>query len=165
EGDEDDGVDEQAYPRQWRSGDQTLRLRYRFDPTADDDGVSVNVPLPLLPRLDASDFEKLVPGMPEELVTAHIKTLPKAIRKQVLPAADCPPTLLGAIGGKVEDGRLTQLLADEIRRRTSVQVSPDDFDPSRLPTHLTPTFRVVDARGRTVGTGKNLDELQEKHRD
>src|SRR5690606_9379191 len=86
---EDDSVqvDDVEYPRQWRHGDQTLKLRYRFDPTAEDDGVTVNVPLPLLPRLSAGDFEKLVPGMREELVTALIKTLPKAIRKHVVPAA------------------------------------------------------------------------------
>ncbi|PRI10830.1 ATP-dependent RNA helicase HrpA [Leucobacter massiliensis] len=170
-------VDEQEFPRQWRHGDQTLRLKYRFDPTAEDDGVTVNVPLPLLPRLDSGDFEKLVPGLRQELVTALIKTLPKAIRKHVVPAADWARTLLDAVGPKLDapaDGgagdegasaSLLRLLADEIRRRTSVPVSPGDFDPSRLPAHLTPTFRVVDGRGRTVGSGKDLGALQEQHRD
>lgn len=165
-------VDEAEYPRQWQHGDQSLKLKYRFDPTSDDDGVTVNVPLPLLPRLAQGDFEKLVPGMREELVTALIKTLPKAIRKHVVPAADWARTLLSAVGPKLDgdgaggaDVSLTQLLADEIRRRTSQQVQPSDFDPSRLPAHLTPTFRVIDARGRTVGAGKDLAELQAKHKE
>ncbi|KAM9866511.1 hypothetical protein ACIFOC_00715 [Leucobacter aridicollis] len=165
-------VDETEYPRQWQHGDQSLKLKYRFDPTSDDDGVTVNVPLPLLPRLAQGDFEKLVPGMREELVTALIKTLPKAIRKHVVPAADWARTLLSAVGPKLDgagaggaDVSLTQLLADEIRRRTSQQVQPRDFDPSRLPAHLTPTFRVIDARGRTVGAGKDLAELQAKHKE
>ncbi len=165
-------VDEAEYPRQWQHGDQSLKLKYRFDPTSDDDGVTVNVPLPLLPRLAQGDFEKLVPGMREELVTALIKTLPKSIRKHVVPAADWARTLLGAVGPKLDgaagagsDASLTQLLADEIRRRTSQQVQPSDFDPTRLPAHLTPTFRVIDARGRTVGAGKDLAELQSKHKE
>ncbi|UTX54203.1 ATP-dependent RNA helicase HrpA [Leucobacter aridicollis] len=165
-------VDETEYPRQWQHGDQSLKLKYRFDPTSDDDGVTVNVPLPLLPRLAQGDFEKLVPGMREELVTALIKTLPKSIRKHVVPAADWARTLLGAVGPKLDgaagagsDASLTQLLADEIRRRTSQQVQPSDFDPTRLPAHLTPTFRVIDARGRTVGAGKDLAELQSKHKE
>ena len=164
---EAESVDEAEYPRQWRHGDQTLKLKYRFDPTSEDDGVTVNVPLPLLPRLASGDFEKLVPGMREELVTALIKTLPKAIRKHVVPAADWARTLLGAVGPKLdEDGAaLTALLADEIRRRTSIRVEAGDFDPSRLPAHLTPTFRVIDARGRTVGSGKDLAELKEQHRE
>ncbi|MBK0419668.1 ATP-dependent RNA helicase HrpA [Leucobacter sp. CSA1] len=166
-------VDESEFPRQWRHGDQTLKLRYRFDPTAEDDGVTVTVPLPLLPRLDGSDFEKLVPGLREELVTALIKTLPKAIRKHVVPAADWARTLLAAVGPVLDRPlrpgddapALTALLADEIRRRTSVQVSPGDFDPSRLPAHLTPTFRVIDERGRTIGAGKDLGDLQQTHRE
>ncbi len=171
--DDADSVDEQDFPRQWSHGDQTLRLKYRFDPTAEDDGVTVNVPLPLLPRLDGSDFEKLVPGLRHELVTALIKTLPKAIRKHVVPAADWARTLLATVGPQLDapvapgstPPALTQLLATEIRRRTSVPVAPADFDPDRLPAHLTPTFRVVDGRGRTVGTGKNLAELQTAHRE
>ncbi|WP_449277865.1 DUF3418 domain-containing protein [Leucobacter sp. GX24907] len=171
---EDDAaeVDESEFPRQWRHGDQTLKLRYRFDPTAEDDGVTVTVPLPLLPRLEGSAFDQLVPGMHEELVTGLIKTLPKSIRKHVVPAADWARTLLEAVGprlaanaaGGSEASALTKLLADEIRRRTSVIVSPDDFDPARLPAHLTPTFRVVDARGRTLGTGKDLTSLQRAHK-
>ncbi|WP_336991311.1 ATP-dependent RNA helicase HrpA [Leucobacter sp. VD1] len=168
-------VDESEFPRQWRHGDQTLRLKYRFDPTADDDGVTVNVPLPLLPRLERGDFEKLVPGLRQELVTALIKTLPKAIRKHVVPAADWARSLLETVEPKLAEAggatgagdapSLLQLLADEIRRRTSVPVSPSDFDPSRLPAHLTPTFRVVDGRGRTIGAGKDLAALQAAHKD
>ena len=171
--DDSETVDENEFPKQWSHGDQTLRLRYRFDPTADDDGVTVNVPLPLLPRLEGSDFEKLVPGLRQELVTALIKTLPKAIRKHVVPAADWARTLLATVGPQLDapvapgttPPALTQLLASEIRRRTSVPVSAGDFDPERLPAHLTPTFRVVDGRGRTVGAGKNLAELQTAHRE
>src|SRR5690606_11626897 len=82
-------------------------------------------------------------------------------------AADWAKQLLAAIGAQLEQGEapLTRLLADEIRRRTSVPVSPEDFDPSRLPAHLTPTFRVVDGRGRTIGSSKNLGELQQSYKD
>lgn len=164
--DDAEDVDETEFPRQWRHGDQTLKLKYRFDPTADDDGVTVNVPLPLLPRLDGEDFEKLVPGLRHELVTALIKTLPKGIRRHVVPAADWARTLLESVGPKLDrgEGSLTQLLADETRRRASMQVSPTDFDTDRLPAHLTPTFRVIDGRGRTIGSGKNLAELKAAHK-
>ena len=172
--DEAEAVDEQEFPREWQHGDQRLRLKYRFDPTAEDDGVTVNVPLPLLPRLDAADFEKLVPGLRQDLVTALIKTLPKQIRKHVVPAADWARTLLAAVEPQLEGSEraaqgaeasaLTALLAAEIRRRTSVPVNADDFDPDRLPAHLTPTFRVIDGRGKTIGTGKNLGELKAAHK-
>lgn len=160
-------ANETEFPREWRHGDQTLKLRYRFEPGADDDGVTVAVPLPLLPRVQGAEFEKLVPGLREELITALIRSLPKAIRKHVVPAADWARTLLAATEAKLEAGAgsLTELLADEIRRRTSIQVTAADFDTEKLPAHLTPTFRVIDARGRTIGSSKNLSELQHTHRD
>lgn len=160
-------TDEREFPREWRHGDQTLKLRYRFEPGATDDGVTVSVPLPLLPRVDSSEFDRLVPGLREELVTALIRSLPKAIRKHVVPAADWTRTLLAAVEPKLEteDLSLTELLAHEIRRRTSVQVASTDFDTDRLPPHLTPTFRVIDTRGRTIATGKDLAALKQAHRE
>lgn len=165
---DEEEVDEREFPREWKHGDQRLKLRYRFEPGATDDGVTVTVPLPLLPRVNATDFDKLVPGLREELVTALLRSLPKAIRKHVVPAADWAKTLMTALGPKldsVDAPPLTQLLADEIRRKTSVQITPADFDTEKLPGHLTPTFRVIDGRGRAVGTGKNLHELKLKHKD
>ncbi|NLB46629.1 MAG: ATP-dependent RNA helicase HrpA, partial [Microbacteriaceae bacterium] len=161
------GVDEQEFPREWRHGDQTLKLRYRFEPGAEDDGVTVNVPLPLLPRMSAADFERLVPGLREELVTALIRSLPKAIRKHVVPAADWARTLLAEIEPLLSQpgASLRELLAAQIQRKASLKVSAEDFDVSKLPPHLTPTYRVVDGRGRTVGTGKNLSSLQQTHRE
>lgn len=161
------------FPSTWQIGDQRLKLRYRFDPTAADDGVTVTVPLPLLPRLRDSDFAHLVPGLRHELVTALIRSLPKPLRRHVVPAADWATTLLHSIGSEVAklgtaeagENTLESLLAGEIRRRTSALVSPEDFDRSKLPNHLTPTFRVVDARGRTVGTGSSLAALQKKYGD
>src|SRR5690606_35223871 len=98
---------------------------------------------------------------------------PKAIRRHVVPAADWARKLLETVGPQLdapthpggETPRLTELLAAEIRRRTSVAVSADDFQTERLPAHLTPTFRVIDERGRTVGTGKNLPELRSTHQE
>ncbi|MDM4762103.1 ATP-dependent RNA helicase HrpA [Galbitalea sp. SE-J8] len=84
----DTDVDERMFPREWHQGDQTLALSYRFEPGADDDGVTVSIPLPLLPSIRPAGFDWLVPGLREELVAAMIKTLPKAIRRSVVPAND-----------------------------------------------------------------------------
>lgn len=160
--------DDDQFPRVWSFGDQTLKLRYRFDPTAEDDGVSVTVPLPLLPRLEQADFSKLVPGLREELVTALIRSLPKTIRKHVVPASDWAKRLLDEIGPELDrpDGAaLTELLARAIRRHTSMPVTTDDFDFDRLPKHLKPTFKVVDERGKTVGASKHVDDLKARFKD
>jgi ATP-dependent helicase HrpA len=154
---------EDEYPTQWRQGDQRLAVRYRFEPGAEDDGVSVQVPLALLPRMRPEGFDWQVPGLRRELVTALIKALPKHIRKNVVPAADWAEKLVAELpedapAEPTESFRST--LAAAIQRMTYVPVTEADFDMARVPSHLLPTYAVVDERGRRVEAGKDLTDLQ-----
>jgi ATP-dependent helicase HrpA len=158
-----------AYPKSWRQGDQRLKLTYRFEPGADDDGVTVHVPIALLARLSSDGFDWLVPGLRKELVVALIKSLPKAIRRNVVPAADCADRLLDperVSATEPAEGAdsvpLTQYLASEIQRQTYTPVSADDFDLDRVPPHLKVTFAVVGENGNTVARSKDLGGLQAK---
>ncbi|WP_426724742.1 ATP-dependent RNA helicase HrpA [Curtobacterium flaccumfaciens] len=160
--------DDVEYPTQWRSGDQRLAIQYRFEPGAQDDGVSVQVPLALLPRMREEGFDWQVRGLRKELVTALIKSLPKQIRKNVVPAADWAEKIVAELPDDApteptESFRAT--LAKAIQRMTYVPVSESDFDLSRVPAHLLPTWAVVDERGRRVETGKDLSALQTKLKD
>ena len=164
-------IDENAFPATWQQGDQTLQLSYRFEPGAEDDGVTVRVPLALLASLSPAGFDWLVPGLREELVAALIKSLPKAIRRNVVPAADwarrlldsLPDTLPEALdgGGEFETLSLTEFLAAAIQRKTYTPVDPDDFEVDRLPPHLRMTFAVING-GREVARSKDLASLQQK---
>ena len=154
---------EDGYPAAWLDGDQTFRLAYRFEPGAEDDGVTVEVPLALLPRVDDAAFSWLVPALHEELVTALLKSLPKAIRKNVVPAADWARRLIPLLTEDRAAGtRLEAALAHAIRRETHTPTSPDDFDLDRVPPHLRMTFASVDERGTRLGSSKDLTELQQR---
>ena len=157
---EEQEVDAEAYPAEWAQRDQRLRLAYRFEPGAEDDGVTVEIPLALLPRIEAEPFTWLVPGLREELVTALLKSLPKAIRKNVVPAADWARRLLPVIEPAEDTTSIHAALADAIRTHTHTPASADDFDLSRVPAHLRMTFAAIDDRGRRLGTSKELDELR-----
>lgn len=159
--------DDDSYPTRLTLGDQTLSVGYRFEPGAADDGVTVTVPLPLLPRLDTAGFDWLVPGLRHELVTALLKTLPKPIRRNVVPAADWATKLLAAVPPEADLRELsvTEFLATEIRRQTFTPVEPDDFDLDRLPAHLRMGYAVVDDRGARLARGTDLSALQQKLRD
>jgi ATP-dependent helicase HrpA len=149
------------YPGTWHQGDQTLSLRYRFEPGAEDDGVTVAVPLPLLAGLRPDGFDWQVPGLREELVTALIKSLPKNIRRNVVPAADWARKLLAAADDdRISTGSITGYLAREITAQTHTPVTEKDFELERVPAHLRVTFAVIDERGKTVATGKALSALQ-----
>ncbi|GAA3738898.1 ATP-dependent RNA helicase HrpA [Leifsonia bigeumensis] len=153
------------YPDVWHQGDQRLKLSYRFEPGAEDDGVTVHVPIALLPRLAPAGFDWQVPGLREELVVALIKSLPKAIRRNVVPAADWARRLLqdAPIEGSDEVG-LREFLAAQIQRATYTPVAVDDFDLERIPPHLMVTFAVIDEHGRKAAASKDLGSLQHKLR-
>lgn len=158
-------VDEHDFPPAWQQGDQRLRLAYRFAPGAADDGLTVRVPLPLLAGLSPAGFDWLVPGFREELVAALLKTLPKPIRRHVVPTADWArrllPTLPPGPEAGAEPGPLVDALAAAVRRTAGVAVTPADFEPARLPAHLRPTFAVTDApigrRGAPQELGRDTD--------
>jgi len=142
-----------------------MPLRYRFEPGADDDGVTLEIPLALLARLDSRGFDWLVPGLREELVTALLKTLPKAIRRNVVPAADWARRLLAeaSVVEPVETTPpLTSFLAQQIRALTHTVIAPTDFDEARLPAHLRMTFTAIDERGRRVASSTSLVALQHR---
>ncbi|NYJ18341.1 ATP-dependent helicase HrpA [Leifsonia psychrotolerans] len=162
-------IDENLFPPIWQQGDQKFSLSYRFEPGSADDGVTVQVPLPLLARLSPAGFDGQVAGFRADLVTALIKSLPKAIRRNVVPAADWAARLLTELDaaavqnvGQAPDAAFVDTLAALIKRLTHVPVTAGDFDLYRIPAHLQMTFRVVDERGRTVDSGKNLVELQRR---
>ncbi len=153
---------ETSYPSSWQQGDQQLTLNYRFEPGSADDGVTVQVPLALLASLRPDGFDWQVPGLREELVTALIKALPKAIRRNVVPAADWARKLLGELDEAGSSLAITEALAAAIQRLTFVPVTAADFDTDRIPAHLRPTFAVMDERGTSVASGKDLRALQEQ---
>jgi ATP-dependent helicase HrpA len=155
-----------GFPDRWRQGDQTLSLAYRFEPGADDDGVSVIVPLVLLPRLAGAGFDWQVPGLRDELITAMLRTLPKVLRRQVVPAAEWAAKIAAELPSGPESGAerepFTVVVGRAIRKLTFTPVDPADFDLERVPPHLHMTFRAVDERGHVLGTSNDLAELQSR---
>ncbi len=153
---------EASYPKTWSQGDQRLALSYRFEPGAADDGVTVQVPIALLARLQPEGFDWQVPGFREELVTALLKSLPKAIRRNVVPANDWARRLLADLP-EASDGRsLRAAIAASVTRLTYVPVAVTDFDESRIPSHLRMTFAVIDERSRAIASGMDLGALQQQ---
>ncbi|MCH1883888.1 ATP-dependent RNA helicase HrpA [Agrococcus sp. ARC_14] len=166
---EDARVDQELFPTKWQQGEQRLRLSYRFEPGTVDDGLTVHVPLAVLPRLGSAGFDWLVPGMREELLTAMIKSLPKHIRKHVVPAADWArgmlaelPAIPPAAAAGSPARSLADVLATRISRTAYVQSVATDVDWGRIPDHLKPTFAVEDARGRRLGQDKDLEALKRR---
>jgi ATP-dependent helicase HrpA len=147
-------------PDSWQANDLDLPLTYRFDPGAEDDGVTVHVPVGVLARLGGADFTWQVPALREELITELIRSLPKDLRRNFVPAPDTARAVVSSIQPKGES--LLEAVQRELHRRSGVRVPLDAFDLSRLPSHLRVTFAVTAADGTEVGRGKDLVALQQQ---
>jgi len=138
-----------------------LPLSYAFDPGADDDGVTVDVPLGVLDTVVAetsgASLAWTVPGQREELVTALLRGLPKQLRRGLVPIPDRVREVLPHIDPTEP---LLPALEREIRRAVAVLVPHDAWAPESVPDHLRATFRVLDDRDRPLASGKDLDALR-----
>ena len=150
------GIDDE-FPREWRSETAAYPLTYAFEPGTVQDGVTVDVPLTDLTTVDGSDFAWSVPGHREELIAGLIRSLPKNLRRNFVPAPDFARTLLERMDPAAGD--VTEELATQMRLLNGTLVKPEDFDWSSLPDHLRIRFRIMDGETE-LATGKDLDELR-----
>ncbi|MDX2967776.1 ATP-dependent RNA helicase HrpA [Kribbella solani] len=153
-------VKEDEFPLQWTRNGMTFGLTYAFEPGTDADGVTVHIPLLVLNQVTADGFEWTVPGFREELVTTLIKSLPKAVRRNIVPAPDHARQILPELDPA--SGALTDAMARALRELRGVVIEPADWDWSRVPEHLRMTFRVEDDKGKTVAESKDLARLKQQ---
>ena len=150
-------VTEESFPDHWRKGSIDYELTYKFEPGDPLDGVTVMVPIPMLAGLDTEGFDWLVPGLRLELVTELIRSLPKALRRTVVPA---PEFAERAIDRLVPyEGTITQQLADVLRELGGQGINATDFQPSKLPMHLRMNYGAIDKRGKIVDSDRDLAAL------
>src|SRR5690606_29957885 len=79
---DDRALDPADYPDTLTLHGTQLELTYRFEPTADDDGVSVILPLPMLLHLDAGELDWTIPAWHHDKIYALLETLPKDVRRR-----------------------------------------------------------------------------------
>ena len=150
-------VTEESFPDHWRKGSIDYELTYKFEPGDPLDGVTVMVPIPMLASLDTEGFDWLVPGLRLELVTELIRSLPKALRRTVVPA---PEFAERAIDRLIPyEGPITQQLADVLRELGGQGINATDFQVSKLPAHLRMNYGAIDKRGKIVDSDRDLAAL------
>lgn len=151
-------ISKDDYPDSWRQGPLKFRVTYQFEPGADADGVTVHIPLHVLNQVTDEGFDWQIPGLREEVVTELIRSLPKPIRRNYVPAPNFAQRFLKTAVPLQEP--LTTTMARELKRMVGVPFTAADFDWSRVPDHLLITFRIVDERRRKLAEDKDLEALK-----
>lgn len=146
------------FPDTWHKGNLRLALSYHFDPSASDDGVSVHIPVALLNQIDDSDFDWLVAGLREEKCIALIKSLPKTLRRNFVPAPDYARACVQAMAPF--SASLLEAMCKQLLRMSGTRITPEDFDLTQLPAHLQMNFKIEDDKHKLIAQGRVLDSLK-----
>ncbi len=155
-----DGIDDRKFPQRLSMRGVSFEAAYHFEPGADDDGVTLTVPLFALNQVDAVRAEWLVPGMLADKVAALLKSLPQKYRRHLLPLDQWAAGFVERTGDAGGARGLMVALIDSLREQASIRVAQTDFRVETVPAHLQMNFRVIDEHGRFLAASRNLVQLR-----
>ncbi|MEG2271380.1 MAG: DUF3418 domain-containing protein [Acinetobacter sp.] len=157
----DDRPTTQQFPDHLHNGQLRLAASYRFDPSHDEDGATVKIPVQALPQVDEKQWSWGIPGWRQELIEALLKALPKDKRRQLVPIPDTAKKLMQGVDAMHLREHLFSYLAFALRGE---QISEKDFSFERIDQYLIPFIKVVDESGKLIAQGRDLDELKARCR-
>ncbi len=138
-----------------------LPLAYHFEPGDQTDGVALKIPQAVLNQVSEERCEWLVPGLLRERVIALMRGLPKQLRKSFVPIPEYADACLKRM--EPSDKPLIRELGEQLKAMTGVHVPEDAWDEEAMPEHLRMRFQVVNDKGVTIATGRNLPQLRKQH--
>ncbi|WP_321323782.1 ATP-dependent RNA helicase HrpA [Thiomicrorhabdus sp.] len=150
------------------SNQMSLEVDYHFEPGQKRDGLIYHLPLSTLNTVNVEDFEWLTPGLLKEKTAFYIKSLPKSLRKQFIPApqyADLVLTEMNPekiLSGSKKEPYLNQLVW-ALNRRANVKVSLNDLMDVELPDYLMPFFVLEDDKARKLAENSSLMALKDEY--
>ena len=149
---------EEDFPDTLEFDGNQLPLRYCFDPSAEEDGVTVQVPRHLLPLLGEDRLDWLLPGWLEEKVVAMLRALPKAARRRIVPIPEHARSCLAML--RPGQGLLRAALAEALRRDAGLEVAPETWADLDFEPWLRFRVEVIDSDGKVLGASRDLEELK-----
>ena len=158
---DDSEADRHDFPDYLEIDGAAFPLSYDFKPGADTDGITMTIPVSTLNRVQESPCEWLVPGLRLEKITALIKSLPKALRRNFVPAPDVARECFEQIDADALAKRsMYAFIADTLSARNLVRVGKNDFDRTLIAAHLNMRFEVIDRQGKVIVHGRDLAQIK-----
>ena len=151
----------QQFPDYLHNGQLRLAASYRFDPSHDEDGATVKIPVQALPQVDENIWSWGIPGWRSDLIEALLKALPKDKRRNLVPIPDTAKKLMKAVDAQHLNAHIFDFLAFQLRGE---QISAKDFSFERIEEYLIPLIKVIDEKGKLIEKGRDLSELKARCR-
>ncbi len=153
-------ITQDLFPDVLAFNDWCFPLEYHLEPGHPDDGVTVTIPLADLHVVPAERFEWLVPGFLREKILALIRSMPKSLRTNFVPAPEFAQSAFDAL--TPDNGSLLDSLAAYLSMQKRARMNHAAFHPEHLPDHFLMNFKIVDEGGKPVAAGRSLGEIRQK---
>ncbi len=134
-------------------------IEYHFDPRNHCDGITLITPVAGLNAVNPQRCEWLIPGLLQEKIIALIKSLPKQLRKNFVPAPNFAEACVEAL--EPSDDSLTAVVANHLKKMTGVLVPYDAWNVNDISPHLLMNFRVIDHDGAVIEQGRDLQAIKD----
>jgi ATP-dependent helicase HrpA len=156
----DEALSPEDYPDAVTLRGTKLSLGYRFEPSADDDGITYDVPLALVPQLDPGDLDWTIPAWQAQKVAALLDALPKPLRRELGSVDEIANAVSRAL--VPYSGPFLPALSAAVLDHTGIDIAPESFRPEAIPAFLRPTLRVLDERGKVLSSGRDCRAILQR---
>jgi ATP-dependent helicase HrpA len=157
----DERLAPEDYPDELTLHGVKLPLAYKFDPSAEDDGVTVSVPLALLPQLDPGELDWTIPAWQREKMALLLEGLSRAQRREL----GSIPELSELLARELTpfEGPLVPALVNAVHAATGVAVPHEAFRLDSIPSYLRLICRVVGERGKPLAQSRDVAAVIRAH--
>jgi ATP-dependent helicase HrpA len=154
----DDEYRPEDYPSVLDVGTARLPLIYDYHPGENQDGVFVNVPAEALGQLSDQRLGWCVPGWIETKIVQMIRSLPKNVRRNLVPAPDTARRVAQSL--KFGQGSFYQEVTKLLAIEAEMPLTVGDFDLDKIDAYLTMGVRVLDAQGQVLAEGRSVADVR-----
>jgi ATP-dependent helicase HrpA len=148
------------FPDFWYQDHFKLALSYQFDIGHNRDGVTIKIPLDILNQIKNRGFDWQVPGFRKDLIIALIKSLPKSLRRNLVPAPNYADAFLGRVDST--ENPLLECLENEFHKMTGVKITSENWQLEQVPEYLKMNFSIIDSNNNEIASSKDLDMLKQQ---
>ncbi len=139
-------------------GQQSFPAQYQFDTAAENDGITVSIPVTFASTITPDQTDWLVPGLFEEKIETLIKGLPKVYRKKLLPLSKTLRLIMDEM--PQFSGPLATALSRFIHKRMGIDIPAAVWSEAPLPVHLKMRIALTDNEGRIITAGRDIVRLK-----
>ena len=151
---------QQQFPDEVQVGSIQVPVEYRFAPGDADDGPTIVIPVEGVGQVDDLQTGWLVPGLVPGRIEAMIRSLPKPLRRNLIPAPQTAKKVAEAI--PFGEGAFVDAVARELSRLSPEPILPEMFDRDKVQSHLLVNMKVIDAEGEVLATGRSVADLKDQ---